>query len=341
MKSFGSDNHSGIHPQILRAIENANIGHVPAYGDDAYTTDAIRDFRTVFGEHVEVFFVFNGTGANCLSLLSGSRTYNSIICVDTAHINVDECAAPEKLTGCKIISVPHLDGKLTVSEVKKQLHGFGFEHHAQPKFLSISQSTELGTVYNRVEIEELATLAHDNNMFLHMDGARFANAIAASGIAPKDMVQGVDVLSFGGTKNGMMIGEAVVFFNPKLAQEFKYLRKQSMQLSSKMRFISAQFSAYFKDDLWIKMASNANQMASLIYDSLKEVPEVKFSSKPQANALFAIIPTKVREELLKKYCFYVWDENTGEVRWVCSFDTTTADVEAFVSDVKKCINTHL
>lgn len=335
MKSFGSDNHSGIHPEILAEIAAANFEHVTAYGDDQYTRLAIEEFRKIFGSHVEVFFAFNGTAANCLGLLSGTHSYNSIICTDTAHINVDECGAPEKLTGCKIIALPNVNGKLTPESVQSQLHGFGFEHHSQPRFISITQTTELGTLYTTAEIRALAQLAHSNGMYLHMDGARFANAIAASGLSPREMVEGVDILSFGGTKNGMMIGEAIVILNPELAPGFKYKRKQAMQLSSKMRFISAQFTAYLRGDLWIKLATHSNAMARLLASKIGDHAQIVYPT--EANGVFAVLPPEATVELLRKYHFYVWDEPTGQVRLMCSFDTTEQDVEAFAKDIICCL----
>lgn len=331
MKSFGSDNHSGIHPEILRAIQNANTEHVTAYGDDIYTREAVECFRQLFGSHVEVFFVFNGTGANCLSILAANATFNSVVTVDTAHINVDECGAPEKMTGCKLITLPNIQGKLSVEAAREALHGFDFEHHSQPGLISITQSTELGTVYSLAEIADLSSLAHSHGMYLHMDGARFANAVASLGVDASQMVAGVDVLSFGGTKNGMMLGEAVVILNPKLAQNFKYKRKQSMQLCSKMRFISAQFTAYFNDNLWLRLASHSNEMARLLASKIEGVVEIV---RPvQANGVFARMEQQMIDELLKEYFFYVWDEARCEVRLMCSFDTTEQDVEQLANAI--------
>lgn len=332
MKSFGSDNHSGIHPQVLDAITRANYEHATAYGDDQYTELAISRFKHIFGQNIEVFFAFNGTGANCLSLLSASSSFNSIICVDTAHINVDECGAPEKLTGCKLVTIPNVDGKLTVEMARTALHGFNFEHHCQPRVISITQSTELGTLYTLDEIRALSCLAHSHNMYLHIDGARFANAVVSLGCTPAQMVQGCDILSFGGTKNGMMIGEAVVILNPELAHDFKYKRKQSMQLCSKMRFISAQFIGYFQDDLWLTLARHSCKMARLLAHEIEQC--VTISRPVESNALFAVMPSDVIQTLQKEYFFYVWDESTNEVRLMCSFDTTEQDVMKFANAIK-------
>ncbi len=264
-KGFASDNNSGVHPSILKALENANTGHVVGYGDDPYTQKAIEIFKQKFGEETEVFFVFNGTGANVLGLSSVTQSFNSIICAETAHIQEDECGAPEKFTGCKLLPVEPVNGKLTPELIMHHLKGFDFEHHSQPRVISISQVTEMGTVYQPHEIIALADLAHKNNMVLHMDGARISNAAISLNMDFREFTKdcGVDILSFGGTKNGMMMGEAVLFFNPELTTYTKYLRKQSMQLYSKMRFVGAQFIAYFENDRWKETASHSNKMAKL------------------------------------------------------------------------------
>ncbi len=336
MKSFGSDNHSGVEPRILGAIERANIEHEIAYGDDKYTRQAIRDIQRLFGREVEVFFVFNGTGANILALGSGISSFNSIICCDTAHINVDECGAPEKNLGVKVIAITSGDGKLSVDAVQGALNGFGFEHHSQPKFISIAQCTELGTIYTQAEIAALSELAHSHSMYLHMDGARIAGAVVSAGISIEEMTRGVDVLSFGGTKNGMLCGEAVVILNPELGAHLKYQRKQSMQLFSKMRFIGAQFSEYLKDDLWLELARNANSMAQLLGDNLSKY--FKLSQSIEANEVFVYMPSKVYEKLKEQYFFYVWNEATDEVRFVCSFDTTPQDVEGLVGAIEDILS---
>lgn len=330
-KSFGSDNHSGIHPRIIEAISKANIGHVPAYGDDEYTLKAQELFSQIFGRDVDTYFVFNGTGANVLSLLSGARSYSSIVCVDTAHINVDECGAPEKHLGAKLLTVKNYEGKLTVKSAKSQIHGFGFCHHNQPKFISITQATELGTIYSVEEIDALAELAHSYGMYLHIDGARIANAVASLGVSVEKMTQNVDVVSFGGTKNGMMLGEAVIVINDELKSEMQYKRKQLMQLCSKMRFIAAQYIEYFKDDLWLKLASHSNVMAKILAERLSN--HFTLTQSVQSNEVFVIMPKEVSEELMTRQLFYVWDEVTGEVRFVCSFDTTIEDIDNFMSDV--------
>jgi threonine aldolase len=332
-RGFASDNNAGIHPVLLESIAAANSGHVIAYGDDEYTLRAESAFRDHFGSAAEVFFVLTGTGANVLSLASFTRSFNSVICAETAHIQVDECGAPEKFTQCKMLPVVTPDGKLTAEGIRKHLHGFGFEHHAQPRVISISQPTEMGTVYTPSEIRSLADLAHKNNMVLHMDGARLANAAVSLDLPFKAFTTdaGVDVLSFGGTKNGMLFGESVVFLKPGMSAEFKYFRKQGMQLASKMRYISAQFEAYLTRDVWRTNAMHANKMAQLLYEKTSSIPGIKITQKVQANAVFAIIPANLVAALQEKYFFYVWDEVTSEVRWMTSFDTTPGDIDGFSS----------
>ena len=332
-RGFASDNNAGIHPVLLESIVAANSGHVVAYGDDEYTHRAEMAFKEHFGSAAEVFFVLTGTGANVLSLASFTRSFNSVICAETAHIQVDECGAPEKFTQCKMLPVVTPDGKLTADDIRKHLHGFGFEHHAQPRGISISQPTEMGTVYTPSEIRSLADLAHQNNMILHMDGARLANAAVSLDLPFKAFTTdvGVDVLSFGGTKNGMLFGESVVFLKPGMSDEFKYFRKQGMQLASKMRYISAQFEAYLTRDVWRTNAMHANKMAQLLYEKTSSIPGIKITQKVQANAVFAIIPANLVSALQEKYFFYVWDEVTSEVRWMTSFDTTPGDIDGFSS----------
>src|SRR5216683_2141456 len=261
-RSFASDNNAGVHLEVLKAITAANQGHVVGYGDDPYTDSAVRQFKRHFGDDVEVFFVFNGTAANCLGLKALTNSYHAVICAEAAHIYVDECGAPEKFTGCKLIPISTRDGKLTVESVEHAYHGIGDQHHVQPRVISITQSTEVGTVYRPEEIQALARFAHDREMFLHMDGARISNAAASLGQTLRQATRdlGVDALSFGGTKNGLMGAEAVVFFDKKLSRNFHYLRKQGMQLASKMRFISAQLDTLLSNDLWLKNARHANRM---------------------------------------------------------------------------------
>ncbi|HAM97598.1 MAG TPA: threonine aldolase [Marinilabiliales bacterium] len=338
-RGFASDNNAGIHPQIMEALMVANRGHAIGYGDDDFTRKAEHHFKEMLGEDIDVYFVFNGTGANVLGINNLGSSFHSVICADTAHIQVDECGAPEKFTGMKLISILTHQGKLTLEGVQKHLHGFGFEHHSQPGVISITQPTELGTLYSVDEIKNLAQLAHSHQMYLHLDGARISNAAVALNLPVKAFTKdaGVDVVSFGGTKNGMMYGEAVVFMNPALATNFRYFRKQGMQLASKMRFIGTQFDAFFTNDLWLQNARHANQMAQLLYQKVMDIPGVKVTQPVQANGVFAIVPAHVIPLLQQEYFFYVWDESRNEVRWMCSFDTTAEDVEDFSAILRKLV----
>jgi Threonine aldolase len=338
-RGFASDNNSGIHPEILSAIAVANQGHAVGYGGDELSEKARQRFKQEFGEQTEVFFAFNGTGANVLGLSSLTRSFNSIICADTAHIQVDECGAPEKFTGCKLLPVETIKGKITPDGIRKYLHGFDFEHHSQPQVISISQVTELGTVYTLEEIKAITTLAHEYGLFVHMDGARLSNAAVALGLPFRTFTvdAGVDALSFGGTKNGMMMGEAVLFFNPELATKTKYIRKQSMQLYSKMRFISAQFLAYFENELWKKNATHSNNMAKLLEAEVKKIPAIRLTQEVEANGVFAIVPAEIIPKLQEEYFFYMWDESRSEVRWMTSFDTSEDDIYNFVALIKSLV----
>lgn len=335
--SFGSDNHSAIAPEILEAIATANQGFEVAYGEDPYTAKAEEIFRDMFGPDTSSFFVFNGTGANILCLKAMTNTFNSILCPETAHINVDECGAPEKLTGCKLIPLSQINGKVNATVVRRELKGFGFQHHSQPKVLSISQPTELGTLYTKNEIQELAGLMHSVGGYLHIDGSRISNAAAAMKLPIREFTSdcGVDALSFGGTKNGLMIGEAVVFFRKELADNFLYLRKQASQLYSKNRFIAAQFITFLSSGLNIKLASRSNEMAQYLYSQLKSIPAVIIARPVQTNAVFAVIPREISDKLREKHYFYTWDEESGEVRWMCSFNTKKEDIDLFIRDLKE------
>jgi threonine aldolase len=331
VRSFASDNNAGVHPKVMQAIAAANRGHVVGYGEDRYTEAAVRKFKQHFGSDARVFIVFNGTAANCLSLKSLMESYHAVICAEAAHIYTDECGAPEKFTGCKLIPIPTSDGKLTVESVRRAYHGTGDQHHVQPRVISITQVTEMGTVYTPHEVSDLGRFAHEHNMFLHMDGARIANAAVSLGLTLREATRdlGVDVLSFGGTKNGAMGAEAVVFFNKKFGRDFLYIRKQGMQLPSKMRFISAQLEALLSNDLWRKNAQHANRMAELLQKEVRKIPQVKLVYKVEANGVFAQIPRQAIAKLQKRYFFYVWDEHRSVVRWMCSFDTTERDVRQF------------
>ena len=338
-RSFASDNNAGVHPEIVKAIKAANDGHVVAYGDDPFTARAIKQFQKHFGRDVAVYFVFGGTGANVLGLKAITKSHQAIICAETAHVNVDECGAPENFTGCKLISVPTADGKLRVEQIKPLLHGIGVEHHVQPAVITISQATEMGTVYTKKELKTLAGFAHEHGMLLHVDGARIANAAVSLDASLKEITAdaGVDVLSFGGTKNGMMYGEAVVFFDSKLAAGFKYIRKQGMHLPSKMRFVSAQFEALLSRDVWRRGAAHANRMAQLLGSELAKLPQIKLTQPVEANGVFAVIPREYIPALQKKYFFYVWNEEISEVRLMASFDTSEEDIRDFVKFVRKTV----
>jgi threonine aldolase len=338
-RSFASDNNAGIHPAILQAISRVNQGHTVGYGDDEYTETAKAKFRQHFGDEIGVYIVFNGTAANCLSLKALTNSYHAIICSEAAHIYTDECGAPEKFTGCKLLPIPAPNGKLTVQHVAHAYHGVGDQHHVQPRVISITQSTEVGTVYTPDEIHALADFAHERDMFLHMDGARIANAAASLNLSLRAITRevGVDVLSFGGTKNGAMGAEALIFFNAKRGQDMPFLRKQGMQLASKMRFISAQFEALLTNDLWLENARHANEMAQLLRQEISRIPQIKIVHEVEANGVFAQIPRGAIAQIQQKYFFYVWDESKSVVRWMCSFDTTEEDVLEFARVVRAAV----
>jgi threonine aldolase len=338
-RGFASDNNSGIHPEILKAIEKANQGHTVAYGNDPYTERAIEKLKEIFGQDADIYFVFIGTAANVLGLDALTKPYHSVLCAQTSHIHEDECGAPERWTGCKVIALPVSNGKLTVADIEKEMYDIGFEHHSQPRVISVTQTTEVGTVYTPDELRTLADFSHANNMLLHMDGARISNAAAflETGFAEITREVGMDVLSFGGTKNGMMYGEAVVFFNKDYSLDFKYLRKQGMQLASKMRFISVQFERFLEDDLWLKLATHSNRMTKLLERKVRDIPEVKISQEVQSNMIFASIPREITTALQEEYFFYVRNEKNNEVRWMCSYDTTEEDINGFVTKLRELL----
>lgn len=340
IRGFASDNNSGVHPLVMEAMLKANVGHAVGYGGDALTKETLGMIQSKFASGCEVHFVYNGTGANMLAIQAMIRPHHAILCADTAHIHVDECGAPEKHAGCKVISIPSPDGKLTPQLVMPHLKGFGFEHHSQPGMISITQSTEMGTVYTIEEIHALADLAHQHGMVLHMDGARLANAAAALGSTLNEISlgAGVDVLSLGGTKNGLLFGEAVVFAEHAVSKHAKYIRKQTTQLHSKMRFISAQFKALFTDDLWLRNATHANAMAQKLAAAIGEIPQIEITQKVQANGVFATVPPALIAPLQEQFFFYVWNEDTHEVRWMTSFDTTEEDIELFVESIKQILH---
>jgi threonine aldolase len=330
-KTFASDNYAPVHPAIMDALARANEGHASSYGSDEYTTRAINKFKEFFGEDVDVYFVYNGTGANVLGLQILTRSYHSILCADLAHINVDESTAPEKFLGCKLIPVPAPDGKMIAQAIEERIQRLGDQHHPQAKVISLSQTTEYGTVYRIDELHEIGKLAKKYGLSFHMDGSRISNAAVALKADftsfTKDV--GVDVLSFGGTKNGMMFGEAVIVFNKELSRDFQYIRKQGMQLHSKMRFISAQFEAILSNDLWKQNASHSNRMAKLLESELRTVNSVKITKPVEANGVFAIFPEHMLAPLQEESFFYVWNDQTREVRLMCAFDTTEEEILRF------------
>lgn len=333
IRGFGSDNHAGVHDEVMQALQRVNVGHVHSYGDDPYTTEAVARFRDILGAEVEVFFVFNGTGANVTALAAISQFYDAVICADGAHLNVDECGAPERIAGVKLLSVPAADGKLTPTSIEALLSGRGDEHQVRPSVVSITQATELGTVYSPDEIRALAETAHARGLRLHVDGARIANAAVSLDVELRAITGdcGVDILSFGGTKNGLMWGEAVVFFDAGLAADYRYARKQGMQLASKMRYVAAQFTALLRNDLWRRNAQHANAMAQTLAERVRPIPGVEVIYPVEANAVFARLPLDVIPILQREFFFYPWDAARGEVRWMTSFDTEVADVEAFAT----------
>jgi threonine aldolase len=336
-RGFASDNYAGIHPDILAAMSAVNPGHQAAYGDDDETARLEDIVRAHFGPQAQVFPVFNGTGANVVALSAICARWEAVICAETAHINVDEGGAPEKVAGLKMHLVPTADGKLTPELIDTQAWGFGDVHRAQTRAVSITQSTELGTVYRPDEIRALADHSHERGMALHLDGARIANAAASLGVSLREITAdvGVDVVSFGGTKNGAMLGEAVIVLNPEFAGAVPFLRKSNMQLSSKMRFVSAQLTALLSNDLWLHNAQHANSMARRLEARVKSIEGLTLARPVDANALFPILPADVTERLQKRFRFYTWNQRTGEVRWMCSWDTTEDDVDEFAAAVEQ------
>jgi threonine aldolase len=339
MHSFASDNYAGVHPDVLAAIGAVNAGHQRSYGYDPVTAEAEELFREHFGPDAEAYLVGNGTAANVLSLQAVLRPYQAVICAESAHINTDECGAPERYLGCKLIDIPVPDGKLTVDLLNAQLTGRADEHQVQPAAVSLTQSTELGTRYSLAELRAIADWTHARGMALHIDGARLANAAAGLGVGLAEVTAGcgVDVLSLGGTKNGLMGGEAVVFLRPGLGAHFRYHRKQAMQLTAKMRYVAAQFRALLSDELWRRNAEHANRMATRLAAGVTGVEGVRITQPVEANAVFAIVPADAVPVLQEVAAFYVWDERTSEVRWMTSFDTTEDDVDRFARAVHEVV----
>ncbi|MHB1016743.1 MAG: threonine aldolase family protein [Coriobacteriia bacterium] len=335
VRGFASDNASGAHPAVLQAMADANVGHVHAYGADQWTDRARELIRREFGPDAEAYFVFNGTGANCTALQAVMRRYNAVICPASAHINADECGAPERFTGGKLLAVPTPDGKLTPGLIEGAIRNVGFEHASQPSVVSITQSTEYGTIYQPAELAAVVATARAHGLKVHIDGARLSNAAAALGCTLGEATAGADIVSFGATKNGAVMAESVVFLDPELADEFKYVRKQSAQLASKMRFISAQYVALLEDGLWRRNAENANAMARLLADRVADIDGVRITQAVEANEVFAVLPHEVIAPLAEEYDFYVWDERANEVRWVTSWDTTAEDVVRFAVGIAR------
>lgn len=330
-RTFASDNYAGVHPEIMDAIIKANHGHESSYGADRYTRSAIEKFKALFGEDIEVFFVYNGTGANVLGLSALTRSYQSIICSALAHIQVDESTAPETFIGSKLITIPTRNGKLSATEIDAAVQRVDDQHHPQAKVISISQSTEYGTVYSREEIQSIAAVARKHNLYVHMDGSRICNASASLNQPFRSFTKdaGVDVLSFGGTKNGMMFGEAIIFLKPGLADGFKFIRKQGMQLHSKMRFIAAQFDALLSNDLWKRNSTHANAMAKLLEEEIIRCEKAQITQSVDANGVFVNLPADVIPKLQEESFFYVWNETTNEVRLMCAFDTSETEIRNF------------
>lgn len=337
VRGFASDNYAGAHPEVLAALALANEGHQVAYGEDQYTDHLQRIMHSHFGPTAEAFPVFNGTGANVTALQALTDRWGAVICAETAHINVDEGGAPERMGGLKLLTVPTPDGKLTPELIDRQAWGWEDEHRAMPQVVSITQNTELGTVYTVEEIRAIVEHAHAKGMKVHLDGARIANAAASLDVPMRAFTNavGVDVISYGGTKNGMLFGEAVVVLNPDAVSHMKHLRKLSMQLASKMRFVSVQLEALLAKDLWLRNARHANAMARRLAAGVREVDGVEILYPVQANAVFARLPHEVSRRLQERFRFYFWDEAAGDVRWMCAFDTTEDDVDAFLQALKE------
>ena len=340
-RAFASDNWAGVHPEVLAAMAAANVGHVPSYGADPYTRDAIARISDELGGDAQVFLVFSGTAANVLCLQSMVRSHQGVICAETAHVHTSECGAAEKHIGCKLLPVPSPQGKITVAGIREHLHHVGNEHHVQPRAITITQATEYGTVYTPQEIRAIADFAHANSLLLHMDGARIFNAAVTLNVPLKAITSGagVDALSFGGTKNGLVAGEAVVFFKLALADDFEFKRMQGMQLSSKMRFIAAQFSALLTNDLWKRSATHANRLAKMLAAELAGIKGVTLTQEVQANEVFVTLPREIIPKLQEQWPFTVWTEATSEVRLITSFDTAEADVTDFARLVRDAIGT--
>ena len=339
-RGFASDNYAGAHPEVFVALGDANGGHQIAYGEDVYTARLQDVMKRHFGDSATAFPVFNGTGANVLSLQSLLPPWGAVVCTSTAHIHTDENGAPERVAGLKLLTVPTPDGKLTPELIDVEAWGWGDEHRAQPLAVSITQSTELGTVYSVDEVRAIADHAHSRGMKLHMDGARLSNAAASLGVPFRDFTTdaGVDIVSFGGTKNGLLYGESIVVLSPAASEGLLFLRKMNMQLASKMRFVSAQLIALLEGDVWHRSASHANAMAARLRAAVADAPGLAFTQDTRANAVFVTLPAGVADRLRETFRFYDWDATRGEVRWMCAFDTTPEDVDRFAAAVRRELN---
>jgi threonine aldolase len=333
-KSFGSDNHAGAHDAVIRMIGEANAGRLPAYGDDPWTARATGQLRTAFGARGGVYFVFNGTAANVLGLSLLVRPFEAVICAESSHLNVDECGAPERVLGSKLLQVPAADGKLTPDLVASRLGDRGDEHRAQPRAVAIAQVTELGTCYTLGELRDLGEFCRASDLRLYMDGARLANAAAHLGCQLADLAACADVLSFGGTKNGALGAEAVIVMNDELGSEARFQRKQQMQLASKMRYLAAQFVALLGDELWRRSAEHANAMAARLAEGVRDLPGVEIRQAVDSNAVFAALDAGHIRSLQRDWDFYIWGSGQNVARWMTAFDTTAADVDAFVAAVR-------
>ena len=339
-RSFASDNNSGIDKKVIQAIIEANENHCIGYGEDIYTKKLFELLKEKFGNSILPFLTFNGTGANTLALKQVLKPYHSVICAQTAHINVDETSAPENIAGCKILPVDTIDGKIKIEDIKPFLSVKGDIHHSQPKVVAISNTTEVGTVYKKQELKDLADFCHENDLILFCDGARIANAAVSLGCDLKEITVdvGLDIWTIGGTKNGLLCGEILVFANKNIGQGFEFLHKTGLQLASKMRFLSAQFLAYFEDDLWKKNAKIANDMAKLFAQKLNNFKNIEFAYPTEANGIFVKMDKKYIEKLLEKYFFYIWDEDKNIIRLMTSFDTEESDIESFIDYFSKIIS---
>ncbi len=341
MRSFGSDNNSGVHPRIMNAIVECNTNHAIGYGNDNWTRKAEQAMQTLLEDRsIQPYFVLNGTGANVIALQACVSSFHSIICASTAHIAVDECGAPTKFTGCALKEIPTKDGKLTPDLVSNELHGFDEPHHSQPKVIAISQTTELGTLYTPIEIKALADLAHKNDMYLFMDGTRLSNACATAKCSLKEMTIdcGVDIFTMGGTKNGLMMGEVLIALRPELEKNLQYYRKQTCQLYSKMRYLSAQFIPYLNENIWLENARKSNAATQLLAREMSKIKSIEITQRVESNAIFFILPKDISDKLHRHYFFYDWDASRNEMRLVCSWDTSEKDIIDFIDYLKTLTN---